>query len=482
MRPYLLIDFGSTYTKVTVVDAEQPAVIGREKVLSTVDTDITLGLQAALERLDERMGGLPAFTARLACSSAAGGLRIVAVGLVPELTAKASREAALGAGARVIATYSYRLSQKDVLEIERLDPDIVLLAGGTDGGNEEIVLHNGEMLAASSLAAPIVYAGNRDVRHQVVELLKNSGKQVRASANVMPRLHTLQVEPARQTIRELFLDHIIHAKGLDRVLSLIDGIVMPTPAAVLKAAELLSNGLGDDPDHRLSGIGPLAVIDVGGATTDVHTISPPGALEPSIICKGLEEPYSKRTVEGDLGMRVGAASLLEVLGIESLQQLAEAAFDGPGKVTGALRKKIKSILENIRHQGLAAGHIPQNPLEWCIDQALGRAAVGEAMDRHAGRLEQLQTPMGRRYLQYGKDLRPVKWLVGTGGVFVHSQRPAFLFADAVYDEARPSVLKPRRAGCLVDHLYLLAPMGLLAEKEPEAALELLRNNLRPVGS
>ena len=132
MNNILLIDFGSTYTKVTAVDLDAGAVLGTASTYTTVETGIEKGLENALEILKEKTG-IAGFTKKLACSSAAGGLKMVAVGLVPKLTAEAAKLAALSAGAKVIKVYSYELTGYDADEIERLKPDIVLSSGGTDG-------------------------------------------------------------------------------------------------------------------------------------------------------------------------------------------------------------------------------------------------------------------------------------------------------------------------------------------------------------
>jgi len=138
MSTALLIDFGSTYTKLRAVDLESATILGSGQGPSTVTTDITTGLRKALVNLEAHMGGLPAFKYRLASSSAAGGLRMVTIGLVPELTEKAAKQAALGAGAKIVGTYSFELTERDVDSIENHQPDIVLLSGGTDGGNSKL--------------------------------------------------------------------------------------------------------------------------------------------------------------------------------------------------------------------------------------------------------------------------------------------------------------------------------------------------------
>ncbi len=240
MNAALLIDFGSTYTKLRAIDLDRRRLIGGGQGPSTVATDVMTGMKAALADLERRCGGLPRFRYRLASSSAAGGLRMVTIGLVRELTAEAARQAALGAGAKLVGTFAYHLNSADLEAIRRLAPDIVLLAGGTDGGNREVVLHNAAALAAAPLDCPIVYAGNRDALDEARRLL--AGKTAIFTANVMPEFNQLDIEPARDAIRGIFIDRIVHAKGIDRAAAEFDHVLMPTPAAVLEGARLLADG------------------------------------------------------------------------------------------------------------------------------------------------------------------------------------------------------------------------------------------------
>ena len=211
----LLIDFGSTFTKVTLVNLDPPGLIGTFRAPTTTQTDLMEGLSKALEAFStEELKGI---TLKKACSSAAGGLKIVAVGLVPELTVKAAREAALGAGARVLAAYAYTLTGDELEEIKDLEPDLLLLAGGTDGGDSKTILENAARIAESDLFVPVVVAGNKVAAPQVEALLRNTVSRVVVTRNVMPDINVLSVEPARRAIRELYLEEITKAKGLEQI-------------------------------------------------------------------------------------------------------------------------------------------------------------------------------------------------------------------------------------------------------------------------
>ncbi len=456
----LLIDFGSTNTKVTAVDLENAALLGTADSFTTVDTDINEGLAVALDRLFEQTGPLD-FSLQLACSSAAGGLRMITSGLVPELTAEAARTASFGAGAKVIRVYAFKLTPADVAEIAGLRPDIFLLTGGIDGGDSACILHNAQAIAASPADFPVVIAGNRGAAQDCARILQ--GREVYLCENVMPRLGVLNIEPVQGLIRELFLSRIIQAKGLSKVERLVEGILMPTPSAALRALELLARGTA-----RQGGLGELAAVDLGGATTDAYSIAAGLPKRDDTVLKGLPPPYVKRTVEGDIGMRYSAAGILEATGPARLAALS-----------GLTEEQVEAMLRDIAAN---PGLLPESPAQQALDFALAAAAVDIAMTRHAGCLEQVYTPLGPAYCQNGKDLREVQTLVVTGGAIVHHQKAAEIAAFGLYHPGRPGSLKPCKAAVYIDRKYILAAMGLLGEAYPEVALTIMKKELEADGT
>ena len=250
----------------------------------------------------------------LASSSAAGGLRIAVVGNVPGLTVEAANQSALGAGAKIVGSTAFKLAAERLGEIESLRPDMILLTGGVDGGDTETILHNARMLAQSALSMPIVVAGNQAAAQEVSQILQERGKEVRRVDNVMPKMGTLEVESAREEIRQLFMERITHAKGLDQVKEFVD-VVLPTPMAVLEGLRLGADGTAEE-----RGWGDMLVVDVGGATTDVHSIGFGHPAGENVISQGMAESYAKRTVEGDLGIRFNAATILNRVGLEKLTE------------------------------------------------------------------------------------------------------------------------------------------------------------------
>ncbi len=455
----LFIDFGSTFTKVTAVDLKRETIVATARSFSTVDTDVMLGLGSALEILKQKLGvGELAAEHKFACSSAAGGLRMAAVGLVPKLTVEAARLAALSAGAKLVGVYAYDLTSGEMEEIMAQTPDVILLAGGTDGGNMDVVVNNARMIADSRLNVPVVMAGNKAAQDEVRSIFSRAGKDVRITANVLPGVQELNIEPSRQTIRDVFLDRIIHSKGIDKAMVYLDGILMPTPTAVLQAARLLASGTKAE-----QGLGDLVVVDVGGATTDIHSIGFGKPMQSNVILKGLPEPYLKRTVEGDLGVRYNALSILEAVGADRLSEIS------------GLDEQF--ITEKIRCLSVNTFHVPQGEDEIALDSSMAYCAIDIAIRRHSGRLEHYYSPAGTGFVQYGKDLTGVKTVIGTGGPLVESNSPLAILRGVLFDPRDPVILKPREPSFYVDQAYILYAMGLLAETHPDTALRIMKANL-----
>ena len=460
MNNVLLIDFGSTYTKLTAVDLEKEEILGTAAAYTTVQTDINDGLNAGLKLLEKKTKKVK-YDACYACSSAAGGLRMVASGLVPELTVEAAKLASLGAGAKAVGVYSFELTEDDIDEISKINPDIFLLVGGTDGGNTECILHNAEMLSKMKPKFPIVLAGNRSAAKKCQDILKDC--EVYICPNVMPKFGTLQIEPTQKQIREIFLNRIIQAKGLSKAAELLSDIMMPTPSAVLQAMELLANGCEDE-----LGIGELIAVDVGGATTDVYSIADGMPEQMNTVYKGLPEPYAKRTVEGDIGMRYSIQGIVDARGIERISQLS-----------GLPQEKALKLIEDLKQN---TDKLPNGDKELeALDFALASCAVDEAVTRHAGTISETYTMMGQTFVQEGKNLTRVKQIVVTGGSLIHAKRTDEIAAYALYSPANPTSLKPKSADVWIDKTYILAAMGLLSSYHPKTALRIMKKELKHYG-
>jgi uncharacterized protein (TIGR01319 family) len=457
MANYLLVDFGSTFTKLTAVSTEQRDVIATAAHFTTVEEDIRIGYHNALHQLNDKLGTKLVFDEVIACSSAAGGLKMAAIGLIEELTVEAAKRVCLGAGAKVDLVFSHHLTKREVKQITEQQIDIILLAGGADGGNSECVLYNCKMLGEAAVKIPIIYAGNKSCQDEIQDLFDQYGLDGQIADNVMPKINQLNVKSARDQIRNLFLAKIIEAKGIKQIESEIDKVILPTPQAVLLAAELLAKGYMDE-----GGIGELVMVDIGGATTDFYSMSYP-TRRGDVVLHGMEEPFAKRTVEGDLGMRYSATGVLKSLSEEDIRMIA--------KHEGI---EIKTECE-FRHQNVAL--VPSTDHDQKVDQIIARVCTNKATARHTGKMEEIFTPLGMVFNQTGKDLSQIEWVVGTGGPVINSTDPVAILRETTNRNTNSLELRPLQPGYLLDKDYIMAAMGLLCQKDPLLALQIMKRRL-----
>ena len=490
----IFIDFGSTFTKVAVLDLERETLAARVQAPSTADSDITTGLLEALDTLRSTTGvSEEQIRNAAACSSAAGGLRMVCVGLVPDYTTKAGHMAALGAGAKVVGTFSYELSGGELREIASLKPDIVLLTGGTDGGNKKTIIHNAAKLAEISGQLPlIIVAGNKSAydeikavfdgagfceapaipRNSVTDFVTGAppsgkpdtdpprrGPEVCYTANVMPEFGKLELQPVNDRIRELFISRITKAKGVARVDGMISGVLMPTPSAVLEAAKLISAGTKSEP-----GFGELLLADVGGATTDIYSIASGAPTRDGVHTIGLREPYAKRTVEGDLGLYHNLDSLADIFIRDGFENHDDFEDHDGFELNVAKLKQLLSV-----PSGTELTH---------YQLLLSRLAVKTAVARHAGRIEPVPTTAGDVWVQRGKDLSGVELVIGAGGPLAFSSNPRFVLEGVIAAPSEPYILKPKSPVFLIDEKYILFAIGLLSQSEPDKAMRIVRKYLK----
>ena len=434
------VDFGSTFTKACVVDLESGRITASASHPTTISTDVLDGFDDCLGALAEQ-DPRAADADVLACSSAGGGLRIAVVGNEELVTAEAGKRVALSSGGKVVGVFAAS-RRDDLAAVGAAEPDVVLLTGGTDGGNTEALLGCARELVEGGYHGPVVVAGNVEAQQEVAAILAAAGAPYVLADNVVPRIGVLTPDGARAAIREMFLVHVIGGKHLSARTDFTAMVRGATPDLVLSGVELLARGL----DLQRPGAGDVVVVDVGGATTDVHSVV---ELDPEDSGLGREVVASTpvtRTVEGDLGMRWPAVTTVDQAGLE---EYADAAAR--------------------RHR--EPGYLPDSAAEADIDEAIARAAVGLALRRHAGRSRVVMSPEGRVLERTGKDLREVDLLVGSGGV-LRSGRTGVagrVFDGSMGEDIEGGWQLPRAPRVVVDHDYVLAAAGLLAPTHPVAA-------------
>ena len=514
MHAVVCLDVGSTYTKGAAVDVDAGSLLATASHPTTIATDVMDGVSAVLTELAGALPGVD-LSEVVGCSSAGGGLRLAVVGYERAVTAEAGHRVGLSAGAKVVHVSAGRLDAAGLAALVADRPDVVLLVGGTDGGNAEVLLHNARALIAISgsgdamivdpasisapdvggtqvggtqvggpgvggtevggsgvvvpqaasraeapdrgstpVGVPVVVAGNIDAREAVVDLLAAAGWRVLSAANVLPRIGVLDPLPARAAIREVFIAHVIGSKHLSASAAFVAMIRAATPDAVLAGVELLADGAG-----TVAGVGDVVVVDVGGATTDVYSVVTPDPLEAAVRRDVVEVMWRGRTVEGDLGVRWGAPGVVDAGVAEHLLDRAEAAdLGGP-----ALARLADPDLLATDDVGRA------------VDARLAELALTVALRRHARPQE---SGLVRRP---GKDLRQVQLVVGSGGVLRYAGPEALqrILAPATGDHAGGWKV-PENAALSIDARYVLAAAGLLARSYPQAAARLVTSALVPL--
>lgn len=466
----LVYDIGSTYTKVAAFNEKNEVLtyLGRGQSPTTL-SNIMDGVGGAESSLSEQGIAISPDTRRYSSCSAAGGLRMVALGYMPRVTVKAAKEVSMTAGARVMQVVSADepLSfRKEVLR--EINPDIILLSGGTDGGDEECVLENADMICELKSRATIILGCNRAAQMTVAKKFADAGIQCVRVPNIMPTIHELNVAPARTAIHEQFIKQITRASGLREFQSrLSDRVVVPTPGAVLLASELLASG-----SYEQEGAGSLILIDIGGATTDVHSAVPELeklAIEERGLVINNEKQFSYRTVEGNLGLRVSATGIPDAIGAKAVISAMKEDFN-------VTPEEILSYTEMLEQH---TNYIASNRREEIMEQALATCAISVALRRHAGYYAQEAdpimgiipgTPMGR-------DLRFVNRVLCVGGIFVHAKEDEGI--DLVRNcFANPgiSLLPVEEPEIMLDRDYIFYALGVLGRHNPDMVLDFMKRH------
>lgn len=460
MKKIVSIDIGSTWTKGALFELGGAGLkVAARASVPTTQANLVRGFASALTTLlglpdepERPLEGLNGRAEVFFSSSAKGGLAIAAIGLVPDLTLQLARLAAMSAGGKVVRSCSFSLTRSDVEGLEKSEPDIILLSGGTDGGNTAYILENARRLAGSRLTCPIVYAGNRAAADEAAAILRN--KDVVMTGNLMPEIGMVNIEPARGRIRDIFLDRIVSGRGLSEIVRVFGHQPKPTPLAVFELVEAMPrwNAAWDD----------VAVIDMGGATTDFYSNTESFMETDSVVLKGVREPRMKRTVEGDLGLRVSAASLWD-----SGREYAEARL----KARGLTAAKMEEFLARIAAD---PGFLPVDRTGLELDAVLAETCVYYAALRHAGGWRETYTPQGKIYIQSGKDLRRVQAVIGSGGYLSRSAAADVMRIplDKLRNYGDEQKLVPAYPRFYRDREYLFPLLGNLVANHPAEAVGL----------
>lgn len=519
----VVVDFGSTFTKIGLFDAQTEEFDLR--YVPTTPDDIRIGLAQGLGIWPqcEAQGdwspleaAMSEYDLKLPCSSAKGGLKMVTVSLVQDESGFAADLAALTAGAKLLNSYDDKLTPDEARYIYEVDqPEIILLTGGVDdGGDTETQIHNARMLAEHARYAtytkygvPVIYAGNRDCQAEVERAFQDNNVDIRLTENVMPEINTFQIEVVNEVIRELFQTVIIRGKGFDVVEEYMSDKFIPTPRAAFRGINLLAKGYGDQP-----GLGNVMALDIGGATTDFYSnvLDNPLYHYPGqdqvrrlkrTILKTPNTPLAYRRVEGKYGLSYNAENIKEMpryqqgAMAQELNAFLSAQFPtiqpDPSEQFGQFVRRVDGRLEVDLggYLGWVSAHpldMPLTRLENAARSFLAREVMRIATERNLGYVQETET----YFMQYGVNFfnQPVTTIL-IGGTIYHKMKSgdpdlkrdlSLIAGGALYNPQQEFVLRPT-GPVLLDASYLVSILGgLYGRIDPERALRMMHRELLPL--
>ncbi|HRF59998.1 MAG TPA: glutamate mutase L [Fimbriimonadaceae bacterium] len=488
IRRIVATDCGSTTTKAILIeqnDQGQYRLVARGEAPTTVERpfeDVTVGVLNAITELEEiteehvpdgystgrrqllkdgrvwrlrkegaiegqRTNSEEASDLYVSTSSAGGGLQMMVAGVVKSMSAESAERAALGAGAILMDTLAVDDGRKEYQKVERLRqlrPDIILMSGGTDGGTKTHLVDMAEVIRRADpkprfgdMKLPVIFAGNREAKDDVREVLGRA-IELKVVDNIRPSLDRENLDPARDEIHELFLEHVMQqAPGYSKLLEWTSEEVMATPNAVGK----LMKSYADQEGINILGV------DIGGATTDVFSV--------------FGGTYN-RTVSANLGMSYSICNVLKEAGIENIARWLPLDID-PYEVRNRLRNKM-----------IRPTTIPHSYEDLLVEHAVSREALRLAFDHHKSLARSLkgsqqQRDIGQIFDQTTSGETLVKMMdldmiIGSGGVLSHAPvraQSALMMMDAYQPEGITMLT--------VDSIFMMPHLGVLSEHFYEAA-------------
>jgi uncharacterized protein (TIGR01319 family) len=481
VRSILATDCGSTTTKAILIEkrGEEYRLINRGEAPTTVEApfdDVTIGVLNATRELEDLTGrqliqdgtiltpqsdekrGVDLY---LSTSSAGGGLQMMVMGVVRQMSAESAQRAALGAGAIIMDVIAIDDGRKDYQKIQRLRelrPDIVLLSGGTDGGTITHLVELAELLIAAdprprfgTMNLPVIFAGNKDARDEIRHLL-GERFDLRIVDNLRPDLERENLGPAREAIHELFLEHVMQqAPGYSKLMTWTSADIMSTPNAVGKIMVTIAEQRGIN----------ILGVDIGGATTDVFSV--------------FDGNYT-RTVSANLGMSYSICNVMLEAGIQNIRRWLPFDIEE------------YEVRNRLRNKMIRPTTIPQTYEDLLLEQAVAREALRLAFVHHKQLARGLKGVQQQRTIgealeqaETGKTLvqmMKLNMIVGSGGVLSHAPKraqAALMMMDAYQPEGVTMLA--------VDSIFMMPQLGVLSTVHPEAAAQVFdRDCLIRLGS
>jgi uncharacterized protein (TIGR01319 family) len=481
VRSILATDCGSTTTKAILIEKRgaEYRLVNRGEAPTTVEApfdDVTIGVLNATRELEDLTGrqliqdgtiltpqhdekrGVDLY---LSTSSAGGGLQMMVMGVVRQMSAESAQRAALGAGAIIMDVIAIDDGRKDYQKIQRLRelrPDIVLLSGGTDGGTITHLVELAELLIAAdprprfgTMNLPVIFAGNKDAREEIRHVL-GERFDLRIVDNLRPELDREHLGPAREAIHELFLEHVMQqAPGYSKLMTWTSADIMSTPNAVGKIMVTIAEQRGIN----------ILGVDIGGATTDVFSV--------------FDGNYT-RTVSANLGMSYSICNVMLEAGIQNIRRWLPFDIEE------------YEVRNRLRNKMIRPTTIPQTYEDLLLEQAVSREALRLAFIHHKQLARGLKGVQQQRTIgealdqaETGKTLvqmMALDMIIGSGGVLSHAPKraqSALMMMDAYQPEGVTMLA--------VDSIFMMPQLGVLSTVHPEAAAQVFdRDCLIRLGS
>ena len=467
-------DCGSTTTKAILIEKKGDTYrqTFRGEAPTTVEApfeDVTCGVLNAITEVEELSGrkildgekiitpanGTTGVDIYVSTSSAGGGLQMMVAGAVKAMTGESAQRCALGAGAivmDVLAANDGRADHEKIERIRQLRPDMILLSGGTDGGTISHVVELAHFIAAAdpkprlgqSYRLPLIFAGNKDAREQVKEIL-DAKTALYITDNIRPVLERENLMPARHKIHDIFLEHVMaQAPGYPKLMALTSEPIMPTPAAVGVMTEKFANANNYN----------VLAVDIGGATTDVFS-----------VFSGI----FNRTVSANLGMSYSISNVMAEAGLPNILRWLPFDVDEQD-----LRNRIKNKM-------IRPTTIPQTIQDLMIEHAVAREALRLAFTQHCALAVGLKGVQQQRTISDAFDqsatglslinLMDLNYIIGSGGILAHSPRRAQSML-LMMDSYQPQGI----TYLAVDSIFMMPHLGVLSEACEKAALDVFYND------
>ena len=472
MEYILATDVGSTTTKARFfkkMENGEWRFIEAGETPTTVEApyeDVTMGAKNAVREVEELTGhkilaedgegiitpynGVSGVDLYCTTSSAGGGLQMMVTGVIKRMTGESAERSALGAGAivmEIFATNDKRPIHRKIQQIRNLRPDMILMAGGTDGGTVSHVVNMAELIKSadpkprlgSMYQLPIVYAGNKDARDNIQSILGEFA--LSCIENVRPVLEVENTEPARRAIHELFMEHVMsHAPGYDKLMKWTDVDIMPTPAGEGIAMQLIA----DRYQRNVIGVG------LGGATTNIYSIF---------------DKRFVRSVSANLGMSYSISNVLKETGLENIMRWLPFDIDS------------SDVRNRLRNKMIRPTTIPQTLQELVIEHAVAREALRLGLVHHRSIATTLKGVRGdvaflrgittQAIVESYIDMMKIDIVAGTGGLLSHAPRRAqslMILNDAFLTEGVTMMYQ--------DSVFMMPHLGVVSTVHRDAAWQI----------